>query len=159
MSVQENFYPSYIDSSGLSGAIPSSFAALQNVQTVWASDTELNGSIPDFIGNWSKLNTLFLGSNKLAGTLPAQISTSLLNINLVANNFTVESSNNSSHKLWAQSCSKQHEYLLDHYYGLVLQNVGLSIGQSSIADEISELIKRPKLEALSLSSSTWHPLL
>ncbi|KAI8031270.1 putative LRR receptor-like serine/threonine-protein kinase [Camellia lanceoleosa] len=130
----------YIDSSGLSGAIPSSFAALQNMKTVWASDTELNGSIPDFIGNWSKLTTLdlsfnnltgripdalfnlsslfylFLGNNKLTGTLPAQMSTSLLNIdlsynelsgsfpswiskqglqlNIVANNFTVESSNN-----------------------------------------------------------------
>ncbi|GMP61989.1 hypothetical protein CsSME_00024261 [Camellia sinensis var. sinensis] len=36
----------------------------------------------------------FLGNNKLAGTLPAQMSTSLLNINLVANNFTMESSNN-----------------------------------------------------------------
>ncbi|KAG5546793.1 hypothetical protein RHGRI_018834 [Rhododendron griersonianum] len=156
---------SYFDSSGVSGAIPSTFAALQNLHTLWASDNELTGSIPEFIGNWSKLRVLrisdlsngssslaflkdmtslstlilrnnnvsgsfptnigdyqslsqlFLGNNKLNGTLPALKSTSLLNIdvsynelsgsfpswieeqglqlNLVANNFTIESANNS----------------------------------------------------------------
>ncbi|KAG5546789.1 hypothetical protein RHGRI_018834 [Rhododendron griersonianum] len=180
---------SYFDSSGVSGPIPPTYAALQNLQTVWGSDNELTGSIPEFLGNWSQLsdlmisdlsngstsleflkdktslNTLilrnnnisgsipsnigdypslslldlsfnnlagpipdslfnlsslsylFLGNNKLNGTLPALRSTSLLNIdvsynelsgsfpswidgqglqlNLVANNFTIESANNS----------------------------------------------------------------
>ncbi|KAG5546794.1 hypothetical protein RHGRI_018834 [Rhododendron griersonianum] len=132
---------SYFDSSGVSGPIPPTYAALQNLQTVWGSDNELTGSIPEFLGNWSQLSDLilrnnnisgsipsnigdypslsllFLGNNKLNGTLPALRSTSLLNIdvsynelsgsfpswidgqglqlNLVANNFTIESANNS----------------------------------------------------------------
>ncbi|GMP42263.1 hypothetical protein CsSME_00012065 [Camellia sinensis var. sinensis] len=49
---------SYFGSTGVSGAIPSTFAALRNLQTVWASDNELTGSIPEFIGNWSKLKSL-----------------------------------------------------------------------------------------------------
>ncbi|KAG5532912.1 hypothetical protein RHGRI_027247 [Rhododendron griersonianum] len=48
----------YFDSSGVSGAIPSTFAALQNLQILWGSDNELTGSIPEFIGNWSKLRNL-----------------------------------------------------------------------------------------------------
>ncbi|WRX28564.1 Leucine-rich repeat - like 10 [Theobroma cacao] len=50
---------SYFDSSGVSGEIPSTFTNLQNLQTVWASDTELTGRIPDFTGNWSKLRVLY----------------------------------------------------------------------------------------------------
>ncbi|CAL5390122.1 unnamed protein product [Camellia sinensis] len=79
-----------------------------NLKHLDLSFNNLTGQIPD---------ALFLGNNKLTGTLPAQMSTSLLNIdlsynelsgsfpswiskqglqlNLVANNFTVESSNNS----------------------------------------------------------------
>ncbi|CAL5382467.1 unnamed protein product [Camellia sinensis] len=60
---------SYFGSTGVSGAIPSTFAALRNLQTVWASDNELTGSIPEFIGNWSKLKSLFQG-NSFGGPIP-----------------------------------------------------------------------------------------
>ncbi|KAA8523441.1 hypothetical protein F0562_009864 [Nyssa sinensis] len=65
---------SYFDSSGVSGGIPSTFAALENLQTVWASDTELTGSIPEFIGNWSRLTTLRLQGNSFEGPIPSSFS-------------------------------------------------------------------------------------
>uniref|UniRef100_A0A7N2LJG7 Uncharacterized protein n=1 Tax=Quercus lobata TaxID=97700 RepID=A0A7N2LJG7_QUELO len=49
---------SNFDSSGVSGELPSTFAKLQNLQIVWASDTNLTGRIPDFIGTWSNLVSL-----------------------------------------------------------------------------------------------------
>ncbi|KAF8408688.1 hypothetical protein HHK36_004751 [Tetracentron sinense] len=48
----------YIDSFGVSGDIPSTFAKLQNMQILWASDNLFTGKIPDFISNWTKLTTL-----------------------------------------------------------------------------------------------------
>ncbi|KAK1588012.1 hypothetical protein Q3G72_019167 [Acer saccharum] len=64
----------YIDSSGVSGEIPSTFAKLQNLATVWASDTELTGRIPDFIGNWSKLTSLRFQGNSFDGPIPSSFS-------------------------------------------------------------------------------------
>ncbi|GMP42350.1 hypothetical protein CsSME_00012124 [Camellia sinensis var. sinensis] len=64
---------SYFGSTGVSGAIPSTFAALRNLQTVWASDNELTGSIPEFIGNWSKLKSLILRNNNISGSIPSNI--------------------------------------------------------------------------------------
>ncbi|KAK7848791.1 putative lrr receptor-like serine/threonine-protein kinase [Quercus suber] len=65
---------SYFDSSRVSGAIPSTFANLKSLVTVWASDTELIGRIPDFIRNWSKLITLRLEGNSLEGPIPLTFS-------------------------------------------------------------------------------------
>ncbi|KAI8031479.1 putative LRR receptor-like serine/threonine-protein kinase [Camellia lanceoleosa] len=59
---------SYFGSSGVSGATPSTFAVLRNLQTVWASDNELIGSIPEFIGNWR-----FQG-NSFGGPIPTTFS-------------------------------------------------------------------------------------
>ncbi|KAG5532896.1 hypothetical protein RHGRI_027240 [Rhododendron griersonianum] len=88
---------SIFDSSGVSGAIPSTFVALQNLQVMYGSDNELTGSIPEFIGNWSKLSslrisdlsngssslaflkdmtslsTLILRNNNISGTIPSNI--------------------------------------------------------------------------------------
>ncbi|KAL7248861.1 hypothetical protein ACSBR1_011110 [Camellia fascicularis] len=101
----------------ISGSIPSNIRDYQSLKHLDLSFNNLTGQIPDALFNLSSLSYLFLGNNKLTGTLPAQMSTSLLNIdlsynelsgsfpswiskqglqlNLVANNFTVESSNNS----------------------------------------------------------------
>ncbi|KAK9949627.1 hypothetical protein M0R45_005144 [Rubus argutus] len=82
------------------------------------SFNNLTGQIPDSLFNLSSLSILFLGNNKLNGTLPEYKTASLLNIdlsynylvgsfpswvkeeklqlNLVANNFNIESSNSSA---------------------------------------------------------------
>ncbi|XP_062006094.1 probable LRR receptor-like serine/threonine-protein kinase At1g56140 [Rosa rugosa] len=65
---------SYLDSSGVSGEIPSTFANLQSLQTLWASDVELSGSIPNFIGNWSKLTSLRFQGNSFEGPIPSALS-------------------------------------------------------------------------------------
>ncbi|KAG5532932.1 hypothetical protein RHGRI_027250 [Rhododendron griersonianum] len=105
---------SFFQSSGVSGAIPSTFAALQNLQIVWGSDNELTGSIPEFIGNWSKLSnlrisdlsngssllaflkdmtslsTLILRNNHISGTIPSNIGDyqNLSQLDLSFNNLT-----------------------------------------------------------------------
>ncbi|KAJ0080948.1 hypothetical protein Patl1_11718 [Pistacia atlantica] len=48
----------YMDSSGVGGEIPSTFANLQNMLIMWAFDCPLTGKVPDFIGNWTKLIAL-----------------------------------------------------------------------------------------------------
>ncbi|KAM4071014.1 hypothetical protein ACB094_11G029400 [Castanea mollissima] len=98
----------------------SSLAFIQNMKSLSIlvlRNTNISDSIPSNIGEYQKLSQLFLGNNKLNGTLPTQKSGSLVNIdlsynnlqgsfpswvseqnlqlNLVANNFTIESSNSS----------------------------------------------------------------
>ncbi|KAI8553175.1 hypothetical protein RHMOL_Rhmol06G0323900 [Rhododendron molle] len=100
----------------ISGSIPSNIGDYQSLSLLDLSFNNLAGPIPDSLFNLSSLSYLFLGNNKLNGTLPTRKSTSLLNIdvsynelsgsfpswieqglqlNLVANNFTIESANNS----------------------------------------------------------------
>ncbi|KAI8553171.1 hypothetical protein RHMOL_Rhmol06G0323900 [Rhododendron molle] len=101
----------------ISGSIPSNIGDYRSLSQLDLSFNNLTGQIPDSLFNMSSLSYLFLGNNKLTGPLPAQKSTSLLNVdvsynelsgsfpswinqqdlqlNLVANNFTIESSNDS----------------------------------------------------------------
>uniref|UniRef100_A0A5B6ZWK1 non-specific serine/threonine protein kinase n=1 Tax=Davidia involucrata TaxID=16924 RepID=A0A5B6ZWK1_DAVIN len=101
----------------ISGSIPAITWEYQSLEHLDLSFNNLTGQIPDSLFNSSSLSFLFLGNNKLTGTLPAQKSTSLLNIdlsynelsgsfpswvsqqdlqlNLVANNFTIATSNSS----------------------------------------------------------------
>ncbi|KAE9458416.1 hypothetical protein C3L33_09654, partial [Rhododendron williamsianum] len=88
---------------------------MKSLNVLILRNNNISGSIPSNIGDYRSLSQLFLGNNKLTGPLPAQKSTSLLNVdvsynelsgsfpswinqqdlqlNLVANNFTIESSN------------------------------------------------------------------
>ncbi|GMY33353.1 probable LRR receptor-like serine/threonine-protein kinase At1g56140 isoform X1 [Fagus crenata] len=101
----------------ISDSIPSNIGEYQKLARLDLSFNNITGQIPDSLFNLSSLSYLFLGNNKLSGTVPAKKSTSLLNIdlsynnllgsfpswandqnlqlNLVANNFTIESSNSS----------------------------------------------------------------
>ncbi|KAF3949107.1 hypothetical protein CMV_024976 [Castanea mollissima] len=101
----------------LTGRIPDFIGNWSKLTTLDLSFNNITGQIPNALFNLSSLSFLFLGNNNLNGTVPAQKSGSLLNIdlsynnlqgsfpswvneqnlqlNLVANNFTIESSNSS----------------------------------------------------------------
>ncbi|KAJ4705812.1 putative LRR receptor-like kinase [Melia azedarach] len=102
----------------ISDSLPSNIGEYQSLQHLDLSFNNLHGNIPDSLFNLSSLTHLFLGNNKLNGTLPAQKSSSLRNIdvsynnlngslpswinnqqnlqiNLVANNLTLETSDSS----------------------------------------------------------------
>ncbi|KAK4594663.1 hypothetical protein RGQ29_018381 [Quercus rubra] len=101
----------------ISDSIPSNIGEYQKLSQLDLSFNNITEQIPNALFNLSLLSYLFLGNNKLNGTVPTQKSGSLLNIdlsynnlqgsfpswvseqnlqlNLVANNFTIESSNSS----------------------------------------------------------------
>ncbi|KAK4594658.1 hypothetical protein RGQ29_018376, partial [Quercus rubra] len=103
--------------SSISDSIPSNIGEYLKLSQLDLSFNNITGRIPDSLFNLNSLSYLFLGNNKLNGTLPAQKRASLLNIdlsynnlegsfpswasqqnlqlNLVANNFTIETSNSS----------------------------------------------------------------
>ncbi|PRQ48785.1 putative protein kinase RLK-Pelle-DLSV family [Rosa chinensis] len=97
----------------ISDSIPSDFGVYQSLSQLDLSFNNLTGQIANSLFNLSSLSILFLGNNKLNGTLPEYKTASLLNIdlsynyldgsipswvkeeklqlNLVANNFSIES--------------------------------------------------------------------
>ncbi|XP_038970403.1 probable LRR receptor-like serine/threonine-protein kinase At1g56140 [Phoenix dactylifera] len=103
--------------SRISDSIPSDFSRYTSLLILDLSFNNLTGQLPQSLFNLSLLSYLFLGNNSLSGSLPASKSTSLLNVdlsynqlsgsfpswvsqqnlnlNLVANNFVVDSSNSS----------------------------------------------------------------
>ncbi|XP_024019154.1 probable LRR receptor-like serine/threonine-protein kinase At1g56140 [Morus notabilis] len=98
------------------GSIPSDIGEYQKLLRLDLSFNKLNGRISDSLFNLSSLSDLFLGNNSLNGSLPQEKSKSLLTIdvsynnlvgsipswvngtnlkiNLVGNNFTIQSSEN-----------------------------------------------------------------
>ncbi|XP_072961941.1 probable LRR receptor-like serine/threonine-protein kinase At1g56130 isoform X1 [Typha angustifolia] len=100
--------------SKISDTIPN-FATFTSLQKLDLSFNNITGQLPQPLFNLSSLVYLFLGNNSLSGSLPVQKSTSLVNIdlsynqlsgsfpswasqnnlqlNLVANNFMIDSSN------------------------------------------------------------------
>uniref|UniRef100_A0A0E0I8B3 non-specific serine/threonine protein kinase n=1 Tax=Oryza nivara TaxID=4536 RepID=A0A0E0I8B3_ORYNI len=111
----------YIISSGFSGPFPSTFSKLKNLKILWASDNDLTGKIPDyfgsfpnlqdlrigdilngssslsFISNLTSLNVLILRNCKISdnlGTVNFSKLAGLTLLNLVANDFILDSTNN-----------------------------------------------------------------
>ncbi|KAK9031013.1 hypothetical protein V6N11_032411 [Hibiscus sabdariffa] len=97
----------------LNGIFPSYITELQSLQKLDLSFNNLTGTIPTALFTMNSLQDLFLGSNSLSGSIPSQKSESLrtidlsynflsgdlpswvnsgLQLNLVANNFTFNSS-------------------------------------------------------------------
>ncbi|XP_027126971.2 probable LRR receptor-like serine/threonine-protein kinase At1g56140 isoform X3 [Coffea arabica] len=101
----------------ISGSIPPNIGEYPRLQRLDLSFNNLSGRIPDSLLNLTSLTHLFLGNNKFTGSLPSQKSEVLQNIdlsynelsggfpswvsgqnlqlNLVANNFTLSDSNSS----------------------------------------------------------------
>ncbi|KMT05683.1 hypothetical protein BVRB_7g166910 [Beta vulgaris subsp. vulgaris] len=107
-----------LKNNNITGSIPRSIGELQSLTQLDLSFNAITGQIPNSVFNLSSLSHLFLGNNRLTGALPAQKSPSLANIdvsynrlsgnlpswvsqpnlqlNFVANNFSVSSSNSRS---------------------------------------------------------------
>ncbi|KAI5332179.1 hypothetical protein L3X38_022308 [Prunus dulcis] len=98
----------------INGSIPSDIGEYQNLTIMNLGFNNLTGQLPSSLFNMSSLQYLFLGNNSLSGPLPTQKSdllqtidlsynylsgsfpawvTPLLQLNLVVNNFTIDSSN------------------------------------------------------------------
>ncbi|WVZ90847.1 hypothetical protein U9M48_037106 [Paspalum notatum var. saurae] len=60
-----------LSSSGLSGAIDTSFGDLKSLQHMNLSNNNLTGPVPDFLAQMPSLTFLDLSSNKLSGLVPA----------------------------------------------------------------------------------------
>ncbi|KAM0063602.1 putative protein kinase RLK-Pelle-DLSV family [Helianthus debilis subsp. tardiflorus] len=102
---------------GITGPIPADIGEYQNLERLDLSFNNLNGQIPRELFNLSRLSFLFLGNNslngtlpevrsanlrnidvsynELSGTLPSWVNEANLQINIVANNFTLGDSGNS----------------------------------------------------------------
>ncbi|XP_020554511.1 probable LRR receptor-like serine/threonine-protein kinase At1g56140 [Sesamum indicum] len=102
----------------ISGSIPSYVSEFRSLFLLDLSFNNLTARIPESLFNHSVLTNLYLGNNRLTGALPSQKSPSLGNIdlsynelsgsfpswiseqnlqlNLVANNFTIDNSNGSA---------------------------------------------------------------
>lgn len=107
-----------LKNNNITGPIPRGIGQLQSLTQLDLSFNSITGQIPNSVFNLDSLSHLFLGNNRLTGQLPAQKSPSLANIdvsynllsgslpswvsqpnlqfNLVANNFSVTSSNSRS---------------------------------------------------------------
>ncbi|XP_038686021.1 probable LRR receptor-like serine/threonine-protein kinase At1g56140 [Tripterygium wilfordii] len=132
----------------ISDSIPSDIGEYGSLTQLDLSFNRIIGTIPDSLFNLSFLTHLFLGNNTLNGTLPAEKSSTLNNIdvsynnlvgslpswantdnlqlNLVANNFTIEGSNSSSRLICLQKnfpCNRG----LGRYYDFAIKCGGPQI--------------------------------
>jgi len=79
-----------LESSFLSGTIPSTIGLMTDLVTLTLYNNNLNGSLPAEIGNLTNLETLNLHHNYLSGVIPASIGelSSLKNMFLYVNKFS-----------------------------------------------------------------------
>ncbi|RLN30717.1 putative LRR receptor-like serine/threonine-protein kinase [Panicum miliaceum] len=62
-----------LSSSGLTGAVDSSFGDLKSLENLDLSNNSLSGPVPDFLAQLPSLKVLDLSSNKLSGRIPAAL--------------------------------------------------------------------------------------
>ncbi|KAG5546802.1 hypothetical protein RHGRI_018838 [Rhododendron griersonianum] len=151
----------------ISGVIPSNIGDYRSLSQLDLSFNNLTGQIPDSLFNLSSLSYLFLGNNKLTGPLPAQKSTSLLNVdlsynelsgsvpswisqqdlqlNLVANNFTTESSNN---RVLPSGFSCLQRNFPCYRNSPIYYNLSIKCGGPQITSRINQIVYERDNEAL-----------
>ncbi|CAN6858087.1 unnamed protein product [Brassica oleracea] len=80
-----------IQGTGWRGPIPSSFSNLTSLTELYVvlRNNNLTGTIPSNFGEYSNLLELDVSYNDLSGSLPSWVSLPNLDLNLVANNFTL----------------------------------------------------------------------
>ncbi|GJN36557.1 hypothetical protein PR202_gb25430 [Eleusine coracana subsp. coracana] len=76
----------------ITGEIPESILNLQNLGFLFLGNNSLSGSLPD--AKSPSLNNLDLSYNQLTGSFPSWATENNLQLNLVANNFVLSTSNN-----------------------------------------------------------------
>ncbi|XP_058219690.1 probable LRR receptor-like serine/threonine-protein kinase At1g56140 isoform X1 [Rhododendron vialii] len=151
----------------ISGVIPSNIGDYRSLSQLDLSFNNLTGQIPDSLFNLSSLSYLFLGNNKLTGPLPAQKSTSLLNVdvsynelsgsfpswisqqdlqlNLVANDFTIESSNN---RVLPSGWSCLQRNFPCYRNPPIYYNLSIKCGGPQITSRINQIVYERDNEAL-----------
>ncbi|KAL9298135.1 hypothetical protein ACSQ67_024031 [Phaseolus vulgaris] len=77
----------------INGSIPSFIGEFQNLTQLDLSFNNISGHIPESIFNSSSLSYVDLSYNNLSNDLPSWVNEPNLQLNLVANNFTIEDSN------------------------------------------------------------------
>ncbi|XP_024180393.1 probable LRR receptor-like serine/threonine-protein kinase At1g56130 isoform X2 [Rosa chinensis] len=75
----------------ISDSIPSDFGVYQSLSQLDLSFNNLTGQIPDSLFNLSSLSILDLSYNYLDGSIPSWFKEEKLQLNLVVNNFSIES--------------------------------------------------------------------
>uniref|UniRef100_A0A0E0QFK3 non-specific serine/threonine protein kinase n=1 Tax=Oryza rufipogon TaxID=4529 RepID=A0A0E0QFK3_ORYRU len=85
----------YTDSAGLSGPFPSTFSKLKNLKLLVLRNCRISGDLGavDF-SKFTKLAFLDFSYNQLTGSFPSWATQNNLQLNLVANNFDLGSTNN-----------------------------------------------------------------
>ncbi|XP_058218953.1 probable LRR receptor-like serine/threonine-protein kinase At1g56140 isoform X2 [Rhododendron vialii] len=156
-----------LSNNNISGFIPSNIGDYRSLSQLDLSFNNLTGQIPDSLFNLSSLSYLFLGNNKLTGPLPAQKSTSLLNVdvsynelsgsfpswisqqdlqlNLVANNFTIESSNN---RVLPSGFSCLQRNFPCYRNSPIYYNLSIKCGGPQITSRINQIVYERDNEAL-----------
>ncbi|KAL0909426.1 hypothetical protein M5K25_020296 [Dendrobium thyrsiflorum] len=76
-----------------SGNLPAELGGLGKLQNWDMTSSGLSGELPTSLSNLTTMQMLFLGNNSITGTLPRAKSSTLSNMNLVANNFVIDNSN------------------------------------------------------------------
>lgn len=81
-------YNLQLDSSGLTGLIPSNISSCTGLQTLYLNNNHLEGPIPEELGKLPSLGYLDLSQNGLSGAVPSSLSSSrsLVSINISFNN-------------------------------------------------------------------------
>ncbi|KAG8100195.1 hypothetical protein GUJ93_ZPchr0013g34740 [Zizania palustris] len=78
----------------ITGQVPQSILNLRNLKFLFLGNNSLKGTLPDVLS--SSLNVIDISYNQLSGSLPSWSNQNNLQLNLVANNFVLGSSNNST---------------------------------------------------------------
>ncbi|KAG2582296.1 hypothetical protein PVAP13_6KG099335 [Panicum virgatum] len=103
----------------ITGQIPQSILNLENLGFLFLGNNSLSGSLPNVKSR--SLNNLDFSYNQLSGSFPSWATQNNFQLNLVANNFVLGSSNNSiPHSELFQTARMSPSSL--RYYGIGLEN-------------------------------------